>query len=173
MGYLLINADWKHPKVITPSWVRLLQGKKIHHVLPTTWLVAGTHEYQQALLERVADSVRHGDTLVARHVDREVWQERGHWGPEPLPSRDEPVPGTPDQWLLALETTGSGEQFGAILDALNHLTQALGTGPCRRFSRTLMGFAMEVSPSPIVAFCDNYLKRGDRLILTRQVEPLT
>ncbi|RKG77223.1 hypothetical protein [Corallococcus terminator] len=170
MGYLLINADWKHPKQLTPPWVKLLEGKKVHRVLPSTWLVAGPRASQVALLERVVDAVRHGDTLVARHVDREVRTEQGPWGPEPLPPAER-TPGTPEQWLLALETNGSGERFDAILDALNHLTQALGTGPCRRLTWTLMGFAMDVGAEPIIAFCGNYLGRGDKLILSRQFEP--
>jgi hypothetical protein len=170
MGYLLINADWKHPKLLTPGWVKLLEGKKVHRVLPGTWLVAGRRDEHQALLGRVVDGLRHGDTLVSRYVHREVWTEKGAWGPEPVPDLEST--GTPTPWLLALDVD-SPRRVDAIQESLNHLTQALGVGPCHRLSRTLLGFRMDAGSSPLSAFCAQHLAESDRFVLAVQNEPST
>jgi hypothetical protein len=161
----LINAEWRYPKLLMPGWTRLLEGKRCHPVLPGTWLVAGPPQDQDALLARVRDGLRHGDTLVSRRVDRAVWTEAGPWGPEPVPaSTDAKAP-----WMLTLHTEPA--RFDALQDSLSHLCQALGTGPCRRYSGTLMGFRMDVEAAPLLSFFSHHVAPGDRVLLCRQHSP--
>ncbi|NOK23512.1 hypothetical protein [Corallococcus carmarthensis] len=155
--------------MLTPGWVKLLEGKKVHRVLPSTWLVAGRREDSNVLLERVVDALRHGDTLVARHVDRAVWTEAGLWGPEPVASG--PLSGAPSTWLLAIDAESS-RRVDAIQEGLGHLLQALGLGPCRRHTATLLGFTLDVEAEALRSFCDNHLRATDRYLLCRQDAPV-
>ncbi|MBN8470691.1 hypothetical protein JYJ95_29655 [Corallococcus exiguus] len=165
MGFLLMHAEWRHPKAHTPGWVKLLEGKKVHRVLPSTWLVAGRGEDTHVLRGRVVDGLRHGDTLVARSVDRAVWTEAGVWGPEPVVAA--PRSGTPSAWLLVIDAECS-RRVDAIHEGLGHLLRALGREPCRRHTKALLGFTLEADAEALRGFCANHLRATDRYLLCRQ-----